>query len=131
MFFQGRAIALAIDASWKACSAGPPRQRKRRSCRGFATARRLPPRRLTAPGGACAHCIACPLLSVSGIPHSDWCKSTSPFKPQRDVSIELELEVREGRDTGYTLLPSTFEPGEEAGFLIRVYSDHPCELARL
>jgi len=63
---------------------------------------------------------------------SDWCARTAPFRNTREVSLDVTLEPRSGgATTTYTLLPSTFEPGQERNFRIRVFSDRPVEVAPL
>ena len=63
---------------------------------------------------------------------SDWCARTAPFRNTREVSLDVTLEPRSGgTTTTYTLLPSTFEPGQERNFRIRVFSDRPVEVAPL
>lgn len=60
---------------------------------------------------------------------SDWCRRTSPFRNVREVSIDVTLEPRDGAAaTTYTLLPSTFQPGQERAFRIRVFSEKPVKI---
>ena len=55
---------------------------------------------------------------------------TGAFSPVREVSFDAKLELRGGDKTEYVLRPSTFNPGEEVGFSLRIYSDQPVELAQ-
>ena len=48
------------------------------------------------------------------------------FAPVREVSFDAKLQLKGGSQTEYFLRPCTFLPGEEAGFTLRVYSEHPC-----
>ena len=69
---------------------------------------------------------------VSKLYASDWCRRTSPFRNSREVSMDVTLEPRDGASaTSYTLLPSTFEPGQERKFRIRVFSDKPVKIEPL
>jgi hypothetical protein len=54
---------------------------------------------------------------------------TGNFIRLREVSFDVQLTMRGGASsTQFTMRPSTFMPGEECGFALRVYSDHPCML---
>ena len=69
---------------------------------------------------------------VTKIYTSDWSRDTGSFSYQREVSLDVPLEMRgSGATTAYTLLPSTFKPGQERSFSIRVWSEQPCELKPL
>ncbi|KAG1674068.1 Calpain-C [Nymphon striatum] len=48
---------------------------------------------------------------------------SSPYTNNRQVSHRCKLEAG-----GYVLVPTTFEPGEEASFTLRVYSMEPIKL---
>ena len=55
---------------------------------------------------------------------------TGSFAHVREVSFDAKLEMHGGEQTEFMLRPCTFHPGEECGFTLRVYSEHPCVLER-
>lgn len=83
-----------------------------------------------------AHCICLMLVykhgeRVSKLFTRDWMRDTTPFRNMREVNLDVKLEMRQSSETAYTLLPQTYEPGQEGKFRIRVYSDKPVQLRPL
>ena len=60
----------------------------------------------------------------SRVPGAD----SGAFSPVREVSFDAKLSPQAGKKTDYYLRPCTFDPNEECGFTLRVYSDQAVEL---
>ena len=67
------------------------------------------------------------LLMSAKVPGAD----TGAYVNVREVSFDAQLAVRGGDKTEFLLRPSTFEPGQECAFTLRVYSSETIQLEQL
>ena len=77
-------------------------------------------------------CIGMQMLTAGRFGMRVPAADSGAFINAREVSFDVQLEMASGAQaTSFTLRPSTFEPGQECGFTLRVYSEHPCVVEEL